>query len=445
MLINAINRCFVDSQLPRALFMTLSLSFLLSLSACTDSEKNAEQAGAQMPPAIVNIASPRMGPLVQSIDVVGSLRASQHAMISAERDAVVERVVAPDGAEVDAQQTLIYLDSSIAEAELKRAQAVVKLRQEEADRAKSLQKRNVNSQYEVDKALAELDTALANQEMAQVELSKRRVVAPFSGKLGIRQVNQGSFVREGDALYEIVNLNPLYVDFKIPETVISKVHEGQLLDIAVPALADMQNLQAKVVAIAPSVDVQNRTIQILAEIDNRQGLLKPGFFSRIQLPLQRLENVLWLPESALFKNDDQDLVLLSDEGKARRVAVKVLSFQQAEVAIELEEDKSDGLKLDSQVVTAGHHKVPFDGMPIMTQAQMMQAMQAKTQAVEPPEAEKENIEAEPEANIQTPEQGALLSPADKEVEGDKNAKGEKQAALFRAWPSACTHCSSQNV
>lgn len=342
----------------------LMIASPLLLTACSD---NDGQAAQQRPPTIVNIVTPREATLQETVTMAGSLVATQQALLSSEREGIIRKIFITGGQQVKTGQRLIQINNETATAELKRAKSDVKLRREESARAKSLLKRQVNSQYDVDKALAQLDTALANEEIVLAELNKRLIKAPFSGQLGIRKVNVGSYVKKGEALIELVSLDPLYVDFKIPETAISSVKKGDKLVFNLPALPALK-LNATVRSISPSVNPKTRTIAVRATVENSEKKLKPGLFAKIKLPIKSHAKVLWLPETAIFQEGDNKMVMLNESGKARRVKVEVLSYQNGEVAI------SDGISAADIIVSEGHHKVPFDGMAIMTTEQMMQSM-----------------------------------------------------------------------
>jgi membrane fusion protein (multidrug efflux system) len=351
----------------KKLFVLVFSSVLLL--ACSDEQAGAGAAG-QMPPAAVKVALPEPGDMSESLSVVGSLMASESALISAEVTARVEQVVVDDGQSVNKGDTLFKLDSSALSAELKRAKADVKLRSEEKKRMQSLFEKRVSSQYDVDKADAQLDTANANLEFAQARLDKSVITAPFTGRVGIRKVNRGDFIKEGDALIELVKLNPLYVDFNMPETTLSVIAEGSEVLVDVPAL-EKRGVKAKVVAIEPAANAMTRSIKVRASIDNHELQLRPGLFSRVHLPLKSAAEVLWLPEAAIFLNGDDKLVLINNNGKAMRKKVNTVSYQQGRVAID------GGLDATDQVVIAGHHKVPFDGMPLLvTNQQEIAADQA---------------------------------------------------------------------
>ena len=342
-------------RLITTLMSTLLGCSLLLLSAC--SEQNPTSASSGMPPAMVSMMAPKSGVLIEALDMPATLSASQHTLLRAERDAVVDQLLFQDGQFVAKDALLIQLDDQIARAELSRATADLKLADEELQRARSLFKRQVNSQFDVDKAQAEFETAQAMLSVANIELSKHAVTAPFAGYLGIRQVNLGDFVSQGDGLIEIVNLDPLYVDFSVPETLLSALSVNADIAITIPALAI--DRQATVIALAPSIDTATRAMQVRAKLDNPDKQLKPGLFAKVALTVKQQDQVLWLPESAVFRNGDATQLMLSQDGLSKTVNVEVLSYQNQQVAI------GEGLNATDLVVVAGHHKVPFDGMPLM--------------------------------------------------------------------------------
>lgn len=340
-------------MLRHHLLIALLILFLVS---CSSEQEASSHKG--MPPAAVRIVLPEAGNMSESLAVVGNLMASESALISAEIAATVQSVVVKDGQPVSKGDILFQLDASTLKAELKRAEADVKLRKEEKERIKALFAKKVTSQYDVDKADAQLDTANANLELAKAKLAKATIKAPFSGFVGIRKVNLGDYIKEGVALIELVKLDPLFVDFNMPETTLSILKQSDVVLVDIPALEQVK-IAAQVVAIEPMVNAATRSIKVRASIDNEEHKFRPGLFARVHLPLKSASNVLWLPEAAIFLNGDDKLVLTNNEGKALRKVVTILSYQRGKVAI------SEGLDVADQVVVAGHHKVPFDGMPLM--------------------------------------------------------------------------------
>ncbi len=344
-------------------FLGLMIIAPLLLSAC-NADKAADagdvEQGAKkpaMPPAAVSVQQPVPGEWQEDITIVGSLTASQSALVSAEVAGLLTDMHVRDGQSVERGQILFSLDSATLVAELKKAQALVQLRNEEIKRVQSLFERGVGSQYDLDKAVAELATAQANEDYARAQLAKASIRAPFAGSVGIRKINPGNYVKEGESLIEIVQLNPVMLDFHVPETALSIVMKDQNIDVQIPALN--KTVSARVIAIEPGMTQSTRSVLVRATIDNTDLSLRPGLFARVSLPLDDTESVLWVPESALFYNADKTWLLLNNEGAARRVPVDTAGFRDGRVAIR------SGLQRDAQVVVGGHHKAPFDGMPLM--------------------------------------------------------------------------------
>lgn len=338
-------------------YVPLFLSVLMV--ACSSGEQSgAEGAGGGMPPSMVSLANPEPGIMVEALTIAGTLSANQSALISAEIAGLLEEVNVNDGQRVAAGDPLFAINHATYQAELKRAEANVALRQEEKKRVQSLFDRKVVSQYDVDKATAELLTAQADLEYARAQLSKSQIKAPFDGVAGIRQVNKGDYVQPGTPLIQLVNLNPLLLDFSAPETVLSVIAVDKSIDVTIPAL-DLP-LTATITAIEPMVNTATRSIRVRASVNNDDGKLRPGLFARVALPVKTVGDVLWLPDAALFYQGDKKFIMVNNEGKSLRKEVQIAGFDKGRVAI------ISGLTAEEQVVVAGHHKMPFDGMPMMT-------------------------------------------------------------------------------
>lgn len=335
--------------------------FVLSVAlfACSSEEQpGADAAAPQMPPSTVILAKPEAGVMVESLTIAGSLNANQSALISAEIAGIIEKVGVSDGQTVNAGDLLFAINQATLSANQKRAEANVQLRLEEKKRVESLFSRKVVSQNDVDKATAELLTAEADLDYAKAQMAKSQVRAPFNGVVGIRQVNKGAYVQEGTPLIQLVELNPLVLDFAAPETVLATLDVGQDVDVFIPAL--QQSLLARISAIEPQLNAVSRSVRIRASVDNDSGKLRPGLFARVSLPIRQVENILWVPEGALFYQGDSKLIMISDEGKSLRKEVQIAGFDKGRVAV------VSGIAANDDVVVAGHHKMPFDGMPMMT-------------------------------------------------------------------------------
>lgn len=337
----------------------IPITIMLMLVACSDNNQDMDtSATEQMPPAAVTLVKPEKGEMLEVITIPGSLVSYQSATISAEIDGIIKEFHVEDGAIVKKGTLLFSIDSATLRAEMQRAEATVNLRMEEKKRAQSLFERKVGSRNEVDQANTQLLTAEADRDYAKAWLEKASIKAPFSGKLGIRKVSAGNYVKTGTGLIDLIQLDPLFLDFSVPETAVSAVAEGMTIDVEIVAL-DNQIVQARIVALEPAFNVTTRSLGVRAELDNKEGKLRAGSFVRIKLPVKRESKVLWLPETAIFYEGSKHLVMVSNNGKSLRKEVKVASFQNGRAAIVA------GLSEQDMVVSAGHHKVPFDGMPLI--------------------------------------------------------------------------------
>ncbi len=354
---------FLQKNLPMktTILSVLAFSSLLLLSAC--SKEEAKQEGApsgqsQMPPAAVTVALPVVGDMSENMSIVGSLAAKESAMISAEIAGTIKKIHIEDGQKVSSGQALFSMESESLQAQLKNALATVELRKLEKSRQATLLEQHVTSQYEFDKANTQLLTAEAERDYARAQLAKTEVKAPFSGYLGIRKVNEGAYVKQGSALIDLVQIDPLLLDFRVPETALGLIKINGKLDVTFPALPDVK-AKATIIAIEPAMNTTTRSVMVRARINNQNDQLRPGIFASIELPAKAVQKVLWLPEGALFFQGDKKFVMINNNGTSLRKEVEVGSFQDGQVAI------LSGLNATDEVVVAGHHKAPFDGMPLM--------------------------------------------------------------------------------
>lgn len=350
-----------------AIVLLITTSILLSSCLSEDAEK-PPAAKNQMPPAVVLTQKPVAGVMQETIEVVGTLTAKQQAMLRAEIAGQIISIKADDGKKVAANEALLFLDKQSLQATVQKMQAQLSLAEQEKRRLDKLFKRNAVSQYEVDKAEAEVLSAKADLDLAQTQMKKATIRAPFSGVLGIFQISQGDYVQPAQRLVELSNINELYVDFPLPETLLGKVKKGSEVEFFVPSLK--RKFTAKVLLVSPMVNSHTGTVQVRAIFNNQAQQIKPGVFIKVLLPVTNKQEVLWLPEKALFISAGKQTIVVNDNGKALHKPVTVVSYQNQKIAI------SEGITADDEVVTAGHHKAPFSGMPLMVSPQQQAAKQA---------------------------------------------------------------------
>lgn len=312
------------------------------------------QTGAGGPPggfAIpVETALVRSGTITRAIEAVGTLRANEAVVIRPEQAGRIDSIRFEEGQRVKAGTPLVTLDASVYEAELEQARARLNLSQTNSQRINSLRGRGLGTEQELDQVRSELRVAQAAVALAQSRLDKMTVTAPFDGILGLRTVSAGDYVSPGDPLVNLLDLDPIKVDFRVPEVFLPEVKAGQTIEVTVDAFPT-ETFQGRVYAIDPQVDINGRALVLRALIDNPDTRLQAGLFARVELILERRDGALLIPEIALVPRGDQQYVFTVTEGKARLQPVTIGRRQGDQVEI------TTGLEAQTPVVTAGQLKI----------------------------------------------------------------------------------------
>jgi len=250
----------------------------------------------------------------------------------------------------------VRLDPAIPEAEVEQAKANLTLAKSKFDRAVDLAQRNYISGQAKDEAENNLRVAEAALQLAQAKLAKTDIRAPFSGIIGLRSVSVGDYVKEGADLVNLESIDPLKVDFRVPEIYLRQVQPGQSLTITLDAMPG-NGYDGKVVAVNPLVDAAGRAIVIRAQVSNRDQTLRPGMFARVRLITRDQSDAMVVPEQALVPQGAEQYVYKVVDSKASRVKVETGQRRDAKVEV------VSGLKPGDVVVTAGQLKLR-EGAPV---------------------------------------------------------------------------------
>lgn len=331
----------------------LFLAPLLLLAAgCSKPDASAQTpAEKKAPPAVpVEAVSVEASSIKRSLTAVGSLVSDESVTIAAEIAGRVVRVGFEEGGPVRQGSLLFELDDSLDRAELAQAQANLQLAERNDRRAAEIAARGLIAASERDEVAARLAVDRAGVQMVQARLDKMRIRAPLSGVTGLRTVGVGDYVSPGQALVNLEVLNPMKLDFRLPELALSLVQVGQPLRIEVDAWHG-ESFRGEVYAIDPRIADSSRSIAVRARLDNDDGRLKPGLFARVRLETASEVQALVVPEQAIFPQGDQLFVYVIDAGKAQRRAIKVGQREPgwAEVV--------EGLKAGDQLITSGLQKL----------------------------------------------------------------------------------------
>jgi len=305
---------------------------------------SAQGEGIEVETALVEAIS-----LPRGIAAVGTLRSENSAMLRPEIAGRITSINFDEGGRVKRGQVLIRLDDSIARAELQQAEANFSLASSQHRRAVELTKQGFISKQARDEASSRLKVQQAAVALARAHLEKTIIAAPFDGMIGLRNVSVGDYVSPGEDLVPIESVDPLKVDFRVPEQYLEQASEGQELALRFDALPG--EVRSGVVgAISPLVDVGGRSILLRAQVPNPDGLLRPGMFARVQLQFADVR-ALVVPETALAPSGDSQYVFRVTDGRVHRVPVEIGQRRATKVEV------TKGLQEGDQVVVAGLQKV----------------------------------------------------------------------------------------
>lgn len=304
------------------------------------------------PPAVpVEVAPVAVETVLNEVTAIGTLLSNESVVIRPEIAGLVTEIAFEEGTEVAQGALLFRLDDSIYQAELEDAQARLQLSQRNYERARDLHERGAGTARARDEAESELRTARAAVALATARLEKTRIHAPVSGVLGLRHVSQGDYVEPGQDLVNLEDIQPLKVDFSIPERYLSSLEIGQRVQITADAFP-REEFTGEVYASNPQIDVNGRSIEVRARIDNTDRRLRPGLFVRVRLELSRDEDAIVIPEQALVPRDEDIFVYkLEQDDTAALTKVEIGQRKYGRVEI------LEGLAKGDTVVVAGQLKL----------------------------------------------------------------------------------------
>ena len=314
----------------------------------------AGQGAAQA--MVVEATKVALQPMPQAITAVGSLRSDESVTVRPEVGGRISEILFKEGQHVAKGVALIRLDASVNAAEVQQARANLKLAQSKYDRAVELSRQNFISKQAKDEAENNLRVAEAAVTLATARLAKMEIRAPFSGVIGLRVVSVGDYVKEGADVVNLESIDPLKVDFRVPEIYMSQVQAGQTLSVALDALPG-KSFDGKVSAVNPLLDAAGRSLVIRAVVSNPDRSLRPGMFARVRLITRDERDALVIPEQAIVPQGDEQYVFRVVDGKATRVKVVIGQRRDAKVEV------LNGLAPNDVVVTAGQLKLR-DGVPV---------------------------------------------------------------------------------
>jgi membrane fusion protein, multidrug efflux system len=319
------------------------------------------------PPETVTTAEVQAAMWPSVLTAVGSLEAVQGVMVTAELTGKVVRIAFEPGRAVQAGELLVQQDITSESAELRSAEASMQLARLNLERAKELLPENVITRSAYDSAEAEFKQAAARVEGIRATIAKKTIRTPFSGRLGIRLVNLGQNLSDGQPIVSLQAMDPIFVNFQLPQQELAKIQRGLTVKLTSDALPG-ETIAGTITAINPQVDSATRNIRVHATVANTLEHLRPGMFVITTLVLPEPNPVLTIPSTAVLHAPYSDSVFIVEEQPGDNGAPSGSRVRQQ--FLRLGEKRGDyiavlsGLEEGDTVVSTGAFKLR-NGQPVV--------------------------------------------------------------------------------
>jgi membrane fusion protein (multidrug efflux system) len=257
-----------------------------------------QYASMGRPPEAVTTAFVEERTWRDHFDTVGTFAATRGVMLAAEEGGTVLKIPFESGAKVEAGQVLLELDHSVEDANLTGAQARAELARQNLARARSLRSQSALSAATLEDAQSKLQQSEAEVRSLQATIKRKTIQAPFAGRTGIRLVNQGEYVAPGRAVVPLHSMDPIFLNFSVPQQLLPQLQPGREVSVRVDAFREVPFL-GRVSAVNPNVDQMTRTVEVQASLANADERLHPGMFAQVVLDLGSEQKVLAVPATSI--------------------------------------------------------------------------------------------------------------------------------------------------
>jgi membrane fusion protein (multidrug efflux system) len=310
-----------------------------------------EESGSTLAmPIHVEAAPVKVADLQQELPAVGSLSSPQETVVAPQIAGKIVSLNIIQGQVMQRGAIVARLDDSIQKAALAAAEAALTNARQIYERDRQVVKTGGVSEQQLQSDEATVQQAEAELQQAQVNLEYATIRAPFTGKLGMRQVSLGAYLKDGDAIVRLRQMNPLYLDFELPQQMTGRISLGQKAKFGVPGLSG--EFEGTVTTIDPALNADSRNVHVQATVSNPKLLLKPGMFAHVRLIVGTKPETLFVPAQAIVPEGEVRYVwVVAPEDKAEKRSVEVGVYDNNWVEI------ISGLKPADRVITAGVQKL----------------------------------------------------------------------------------------
>ncbi len=323
---------------------------LVGLEAAAPTQQQRGPGGG---PVGVIVSPVRTATVVDRAESVGTVRARDAVTITAKVTGIVQSIRFQEGQPVREGELLVDLDAAALRAELDQARALFDDARSQLVRARGLQPGQTIAAQRLETLEAVSRQAEGRVRQAEARLQELRVTAPFSGRVGLRQVSVGALVQPGTVVTTLDDISRVRVEFSVPELFVARVREGSPVVARSGAFGD-RRFEGRVAVVDTRIDTATRTIRVISEFENADEALKPGLFMTVDIELERRNGALVIAEEALDPIGDRNFVYVVRENRARRVEVRLGQRLPGEVEV------LSGVSAGDQVVVQGIQRLRND-------------------------------------------------------------------------------------
>ena len=325
----------------------------------------AKMADQKPPQTVVSSIKAAEQSWERRLHAVGSFAAAEGIIVANELDGTVTKIAFESGAQVNKGDLLVQLDVSTEQAQLASAEASADLARLNLKRAQELRAKDTNSQADLDVVEAQSRQTVANADAIRAVIAKKTIRAPFAGRTGIRQVNLGQFIKGGTAIVPLQALDPIYINFALPQQDVTGLTVGQSIQVTVDTYPG-QVFTGTITALNAKVDDATRNLQVQATLRNADEKLRSGMFGTVDVLLPQKDNFVTLPQTAIVYNPYGNAVYVVEKSTEGTDGGALLARQRF---VEMGETRGDqvallkGVKTGEEVVTSGQLKLR-NGAPV---------------------------------------------------------------------------------
>lgn len=337
-----------------ALFLVIVFGGVFSFDAWRSYQAQRFAQQFKLPPVTVGTIKAQKVKWSSKISAIGSLVAMNSVKITSDINGKVSKILFQSGQAVTKDQPIVQLDDKILQQQLRENIAQLELSRLNFDRSKKLYQKNTISkqQLDVDRAAFVKYQAAVNAD--KINIDYKVVKAPFDGRLGIREVNIGQFLDPGDPIVRVETLDPILIDFTIPERYLSQIKEEQVFSVIVDAYPE-EKFEGKVIAINSTVNTQTRNITLRGKLSNSKLKLYPGQFAKVSLNSGQEQSVIIVPRNAITYNTYGNILYVVETKDQKKIAkqINVKTGRQRGDWVEI----TAGVNVGDEVIVSGQIKV----------------------------------------------------------------------------------------